>query len=91
MMRKQMCCSCSGKVLIAGGYLVLEKPNIGLVVATSSRFYSLVKSLPQASTESQKTITVKSPQFVQAEWSYVVETGAEGPMVLEQRDQATIG
>jgi hypothetical protein len=35
--------SAPGKVLVAGGYLVLEHPNLGLSVATSSRFFSSVK------------------------------------------------
>ena len=38
--------SAPGKVLVAGGYLVLERPNIGVVVAATARFYSTVKVLP---------------------------------------------
>jgi hypothetical protein len=37
--------SASGKALIAGGYLVLENPNVGVTVASTSRFYSTVKIL----------------------------------------------
>lgn len=37
--------SAPGKALIAGGYLVLEKPNIGIIVSSSSRFYSTIKLL----------------------------------------------
>ena len=33
-------CSAPGKVLIVGGYAVLEHPNPGLVLAVSARFYS---------------------------------------------------
>jgi hypothetical protein len=34
--------SAPGKVLIAGGYLVLERPNAGLIVSSSSRFHTSV-------------------------------------------------
>lgn len=36
--------SAPGKVLVAGGYLVLDRQYTGLVVATSSRFYCIVSS-----------------------------------------------
>jgi len=39
--------SAPGKALIAGGYLVLEYPNVGLVVSCSSRFYTTVRVLKQ--------------------------------------------
>ncbi|GAB2235399.1 hypothetical protein Droror1_Dr00025823 [Drosera rotundifolia] len=35
--------SAPGKVLITGGYLILERPNSGLVLSTSSRFYAIIK------------------------------------------------
>lgn len=38
-------CSCSGKVLMAGGYLVLERPNVGLVLTVDARFHSSVAAL----------------------------------------------
>lgn len=34
--------SAPGKILIAGGYLVLERPNIGITLAATSRFYATV-------------------------------------------------
>ena len=37
--------SAPGKALIAGGYLVLERENVGYTVAVSSRFYSTVKMM----------------------------------------------
>lgn len=30
---------------MAGGYLVLEKPNAGLVLSTNARFYAIVKPI----------------------------------------------
>eukprot|EP00249_Psilotum_nudum_P018359 c26763_g1_i1 orf=217-1722(+) len=37
--------SAPGKVLITGGYLVLEPPNAGIVFSTSARFFAIVKPL----------------------------------------------
>uniref|UniRef100_A0A0D6QWJ7 phosphomevalonate kinase n=1 Tax=Araucaria cunninghamii TaxID=56994 RepID=A0A0D6QWJ7_ARACU len=37
--------SAPGKVLITGAYLVLEKPNPGIVLSTTARFYAIVKPL----------------------------------------------
>jgi len=42
---KEVTVSAPGKILMAGGYLVLESPNIGLVVAADKRFFSTVKTL----------------------------------------------
>ncbi|CBQ68185.1 related to ERG8-phosphomevalonate kinase [Sporisorium reilianum SRZ2] len=67
--------SAPGKVLVAGGYLVLDPAYPGLVVSTSSRFYcharsETLPSSPETSTASPYTITVRSPQFVDAVWVY---------------------
>jgi phosphomevalonate kinase len=35
--------SAPGKVLIVGGYLVLERPNVAFVVTTSTRFTAILK------------------------------------------------
>lgn len=37
--------SAPGKVLITGGYIILERPNAGLVLSTNARFYAIVKPL----------------------------------------------
>ena len=66
-LKRVTCISAPGKVLIAGGYLVLEHPNLGVSVATSSRFYTTVKLQPLTAsipaTPSCLTIVVDSPQF----------------------------
>lgn len=72
--KKISCISAPGKVLIAGGYLVLEHPNLAITLATSSRFYTTVKlnkSLDY-STNSWLTIVVKSPQFY-TEYTYLYD------------------
>ncbi|KAH8828466.1 Phosphomevalonate kinase [Flagelloscypha sp. PMI_526] len=62
--------SAPGKVLIAGGYLVLDRDYSGLVVSTSSRFYASISS---RSSIPVNTITVRSPQFKDATWNYSVQ------------------
>ncbi|RDB16968.1 Phosphomevalonate kinase [Hypsizygus marmoreus] len=68
--------SAPGKVLIAGGYLVLDPKYSGTVVSTSSRFYTVIRD---DSSCGASRIRVRSPQFVGAAWDYVVKT--EGGVV----------
>ncbi|CAK7356051.1 unnamed protein product [Dovyalis caffra] len=37
--------SAPGKVLMTGGYLILERPHAGIVLSTNARFYAIVKPL----------------------------------------------
>ncbi|KAL8503495.1 hypothetical protein ACS0TY_022296 [Phlomoides rotata] len=37
--------SSPGKVLMTGGYLILERPNAGIVLSTNARFYAIIKPL----------------------------------------------
>lgn len=59
--------SAPGKALIAGGYLVLESPNVGVTISSTSRFYSTVKQLKSKPIDklsrSKMIIQVESPQF----------------------------
>jgi phosphomevalonate kinase len=66
--------SSPGKVLVAGGYLVLDPAYTGTVISTSSRFYTVVQT--DASLD-PNTLRVRSPQFKNATWSYIVKTDAE--------------
>ncbi|TIB69039.1 Phosphomevalonate kinase [Wallemia mellicola] len=67
--------SAPGKVLLAGGYLVLDPAYSGVVVSTDARFYSLVK--PTNGT----TTIVNSPQFGSS-WEYnsAMEQLNDGPI-----------
>ncbi|CAL5355673.1 unnamed protein product [Camellia sinensis] len=58
--------SAPGKVLMTGGYLVLERPNAGIVLSTNARFYAIVKPLyeeikPDSSVWTEVKLT--SPQM----------------------------
>jgi len=64
--------SSPGKVLAAGGYLVLDPAYSGVVISTSSRFYSVVQDLDA------NGIQVRSPQFIDAVWNYSVELTDKG-------------
>jgi phosphomevalonate kinase len=61
--------SAPGKVLIAGGYLVLDPAYSGIVVSTSSRFYTAISD--QLSPK-PGVVRVRSPQFLEATWLFSV-------------------
>ncbi|KAJ3735703.1 phosphomevalonate kinase [Lentinula guzmanii] len=61
--------SAPGKVLIAGGYLVLDPAYPGIVISTSSRFYTVIRPLTPSTTN---TIQVRSPQFNASTWKYTL-------------------
>src|SRR4051812_25260903 len=65
IMASTVCCSAPGKVLITGGYLILERPHAGLVLTVNARFYTIIKHLNRrlAGKASTCLIEVISPQF----------------------------
>jgi len=56
--------SCPGKVLITGGYAVLERPNKGLVLGTTARFHTSI-SEEHGGKLDELVIVVESPQYQQ--------------------------
>ncbi|BGP56515.1 phosphomevalonate kinase [Rhodotorula sphaerocarpa] len=86
--------SCPGKVLLAGGYLVLNRQHRGLVVSTPSRFYTVVRSADSSSADASGEgaapersgdgvpIKVVSPQFEDGRWDFVAR-GGEGQWRVE--------
>lgn len=78
--------SCPGKVLIAGGYLVLSPQHQGFVVSTPSRFYTVVQPVPASSVTSTDrfSITVKSPQFTDGQWEYVAKKNEQGAWTVDE-------
>jgi phosphomevalonate kinase len=59
--------SAPGKVLLAGGYLVLDRAYTGLVFGLSARMHVIVQDAVDNETNE---IVVQSPQFREAEWRY---------------------
>ncbi|KAI0743895.1 Phosphomevalonate kinase [Daedaleopsis nitida] len=77
--------SSPGKVLLAGGYLVLDPAYSGVVVSTSSRFYTVVDPISAppvhaSASDGPIQIRVRSPQFLDATWLYFVEF--DGPDIV---------
>ena len=71
--------SSPGKVLLAGGYLVLDSAYSGLVFALSSRIH--VTSAPLRD-HPEGTISVESPQFKNAHWAYQINKNLDGAGVI---------
>ncbi|OBT88341.1 hypothetical protein VE02_03414 [Pseudogymnoascus sp. 03VT05] len=69
--------SAPGKVLLAGGYLVLDREYTGLVFGLSARIHVIVKDAVAAE-GAEPLIVVKSPQFIEAEWRYSAAILADG-------------
>ncbi|ODV89343.1 hypothetical protein CANCADRAFT_138593 [Tortispora caseinolytica NRRL Y-17796] len=64
--------SAPGKVLLVGGYLVLDRAYCGYVLSLSARMYCKLEA------SDQEEIRVRSPQFLDAEWTFkVTEIGLE--------------
>ncbi|KAK5014454.1 phosphomevalonate kinase, partial [Cryomyces antarcticus] len=70
MVLPQKTVSAPGKVLLTGGYLVLDRDYTGLVFGLDARIHVHVKPLSTSSGVTLSEIIVKSPQFVAATWDY---------------------
>jgi phosphomevalonate kinase len=71
--------SAPGKVLLAGGFLVLDPQYFGIVISTSARFYTLIRPLPTSSSDSGSIrIKVQAAQFPKEEsiWGYDLSLSA---------------
>ena len=78
--------SAPGKVLLAGGYLVLDQQHTGLVLGLDARMYVAVEDLASSAPRTEPEIHVRSPQFTNAEWLYRlrVREGDGGVEVIQQ-------
>ncbi len=70
MDRPPVALSAPGKVLLAGGYLVLDREHTGLVFGLDARMHVHVHKLPTSPGVLLSEIVVRSPQFKEAEWRY---------------------
>jgi len=62
--------SAPGKVLLAGGYLVLDRAYTALVFGLSARIHVVAQGVDISSDEVASEIVVESPQFKDAIWRY---------------------
>ena len=77
--------SAPGKVLLAGGYLVLDREYTGLVFGLDARIHVVVQPHPEGTDAAWGGILVRSPQFKDGEWSHEVEYTADGSIRVRQR------
>jgi phosphomevalonate kinase len=81
--------SAPGKVLLAGGYLVLDRKYQGLVFGLDARIHVCVRveggSETEASWTSQR-ITVRSPQFREACWVYSCHAVEDGVRLRQNEE-----
>ncbi|KAI1135083.1 Phosphomevalonate kinase [Hypoxylon sp. FL0543] len=62
--------SAPGKVLLAGGYLVLDRQYTGLVFGLSARINVIAQVIKTSPGVQLSEIAVDSPQFHEAQWRY---------------------
>jgi phosphomevalonate kinase len=72
--------SAPGKVLVTGGYLVLDPCYHGLVIGTNARFYTVIQSRDDEA--EHDTIVVESPQFEKSTWKYTCDITEQGANVV---------
>lgn len=84
-MPSKVAVSAPGKVLLAGGYLVLDRNHTGLVFGLDARIHVHVEAISLGEGLAYSEITVKSPQFRDAEWRYGYrKTEANGGIEVTQ-------
>ncbi|KAK0641479.1 phosphomevalonate kinase [Cercophora newfieldiana] len=62
--------SAPGKVMLAGGYLVLDRAYTGLVFGLSARINVIAQEIHTSPGVHLTEIVVESPQFLDAQWRY---------------------
>ena len=70
MVHEPVAVSAPGKVLLAGGYLVLDRAFTGLVFGLDARIHVVVQPIPTRNGVTLSEIEVTSPQFEDAVWEY---------------------
>lgn len=62
--------SAPGKVLLAGGYLVLDRAYTGFVFGLSARINVVAQEIQTSPGIQLSEIVVESPQFLDGHWTY---------------------
>lgn len=76
--RETVAVSAPGKVLLAGGYLVLDRRYTGLVLGLSARINVVAAEIRTSEGVQLNEIVVDSPQFLEAQWRYGYRLAPEG-------------
>ena len=76
--RPTVAISAPGKVLFAGGYLVLDREYTGLVFGLSARINVIATEIHTGPGVQLTEIVVESPQFQDAQWRYGYHLAPEG-------------
>jgi phosphomevalonate kinase len=77
--------SAPGKVLLAGGFLVLDRNYTGLVFGLDARIHVRIEPIKTRSGVTLSEIIVKSPQFREANWEFGYRlTEARGGIAITQ-------
>ncbi|PHH65309.1 hypothetical protein CDD81_2721 [Ophiocordyceps australis] len=76
--RPTVAVSAPGKVLLAGGYLVLDRKHSGLVLGLSARINVAAGAIHTSEGVQLNEIVVDSPQFVEGQWRYGYHRAPEG-------------
>ncbi len=77
--------SAPGKVLLAGGYLVLDRAYTGLVFGLSARINVAAREINTSKGVQLTEIIVESPQFLEAQWRYGYHLAdGDGGMLVTQ-------
>lgn len=69
--------SAPGKVVLAGGYLVLDQAHKALVLGLSARINVVAATIYNGPVPHVSEIFVTSPQFLNAEWRYGFQFGSD--------------
>lgn len=70
--------SAPGKVLLAGGYLVLDRQYTGLVLGLSARINVVAGAIHTSEGVQLNEMVVDSPQFIDAQWRYGYHRAPDG-------------
>lgn len=70
MVHDAVAVSAPGKVLLAGGYLVLDREYTGLVFGLDARIHVTIQPIATSNGVTLNEIVVQSPQFEDAVWEY---------------------
>jgi len=77
--------SAPGKVLLAGGYLVLDRAYTGLVFGLDARIHVVVSHAHSPAGGKVPDIIVISPQFKDAVWEYTLKIADQsGGVIIDQ-------